>query len=128
MNRDELGRFASASSAQNGGGANFAQPAELPSTRDALLKHATSAPSKAPTMTGGTPQIAPPPDYDKAFHAVMAGHTGMDIGSSVHNAVNGFAEQFSSHEPAPFPPMNFPGEESAGNMPSDDGGWGANGD
>lgn len=77
--RDHLGRFASASSL-NGGGVGFGQPAgeiapngggnpnfggegfEYPETRDALLKFATSKPSKAPTMTGST--YEPPEQSD----------------------------------------------------------------
>lgn len=59
--RDEMGRFASASTA-NGGGANFPAPYDPPSTRDALMKHATSRPSRAPRMTSRAPEI-PAPDF-----------------------------------------------------------------
>jgi hypothetical protein len=104
-NRDELGRFAAASTSPNGGGANFAPAAEVPNTRDALMKHATSQPSKAPTIRGGMHQAAPPPDYDKATNAVLAGHTGIDLGHSARHVVSDFAEQFESH---------FPGELSLG--------------
>jgi hypothetical protein len=112
--RDELGRYARA---ENGGAPSFAPSAELPSTRDALLKNATSGPSKAPSFAGSAPQIAPPPDYDKAMHAVMLGHAGADLGHSARQTVSDFAEQFSSHEPGSFPSPPSEGL-SAGNMPA----------
>lgn len=80
--RDEFGKFAPASAngggasfgsqsqaSPNGGGASFAPPTDWGTTRNALLKHATSSPSSAPSSGGGggSGKIEPP-SIDASSH------------------------------------------------------------
>jgi hypothetical protein len=136
FNRDELGRF-SIASAENGGGANFPSPVEQPATRDALLKNATSQPTKAPSITGGSPEIAYPDFSDDAFNQVMKGHTGLDIAGGAHHAADNIAhramgygngegaggaadnlsERFTPHAPVYTPPQ--PENDSFGQAGTD---------
>lgn len=68
--RDEMGRFATSSSPNGGGTPNFGGDGfEYPETRDVLLKGATSRPSTAPTMTGGS-DYEPPEPFDA--HAALS--------------------------------------------------------
>lgn len=96
FNRDVFGRFAAAenSGGTNGGGANFAPPSELPNTRDALLRYATSRPSRAPQMqSGGLPEFPGPMDnHEQAFNAVMGHHEGGDITGPIREFANSYAD------------------------------------
>jgi len=139
-NRDALGRF-SIASAENGGGANFAPAAELPDTRDALLKFSNSGPSKAPSFGGGTPEIAYPEfDGEKMLSMVTKGRSGLDIAGGAHHAADNIAhramgygdgegaggaadnlsERFTPHAPVYAPPQ--PESDSFGQAGTDLGG------
>lgn len=69
--RDEAGKFAPASSPNGGGTPNFGgEGFQYPTTRDALLQHATSRPSTAPTITGSDFEAPEPFDAKAALSEV----------------------------------------------------------
>lgn len=115
FNRDGLGRFAAAenSTGGNGGGANFAPPAQLPETRQALLRYATSRPSRAPQMqSGGLPEFPSPMDsHEQAYNAVMGGREGGDITQPIREAANAFND---AGEHSALRSMGYGGPEHPG--------------
>jgi hypothetical protein len=110
--RDEMGRFAAAAAENGGGQANFGGNdfEGYPSTRDALLKNATSKPSSPPANNFKLPEFAPAydPEAGDRFLASMNGGEGAPASESFGGGQEHEPEQDayipSGHAPADWNP------------------------
>lgn len=111
--RDELGRFAVK---PNGGGVNFSSSEPYPETRDALMKHATSGPSHAPSFGGGTPDIAQPEFDGEKMMSMVGLRAGGHGGEYPRQVAHNIAERFTPDElnsPTPSPAPSYEGAGAA---------------